>query len=277
MRRLALTTWSLHPSLGKPPILSVEASRQHIPPVQPPPALDLLDLPARMRKAGIGTLEICHFHLPSAQSGYLRELRAAVAAADVELFSVLIDAGDISHPDPQQRAAEIRLIESWIDVAGQLGAKAARVVAGEAPPSDEAALEHSITGLRHLADYAGQRGVRVLTENFRPLASTAANCNRILDALDGAIGLCADIGNFPAAHRLAEFAAVVPRAESIHCKASYDAGGQIVADELQRCLEASVAANFAGPYTLVYDQPGDEWTGIARLKEVVAPFTTPAN
>ncbi len=167
----------------------------------------------------------------------------------------------------------MRLIERWMEIAAALGARAVRVVAGEALPDDEAALGRAIAGLEHLAGYGRRLGLQVLTENFRPLASTAANCIRILDALDGAVGLCADVGNFPAANRIAEFKTVAGRASSVHAKASYDAGGRIDARQLRECLAASVDAGFSGPYTLVYDQPGDAWQGIAELREVVEPFT----
>jgi sugar phosphate isomerase/epimerase len=259
MRRLALTSWSVHPLL-QPEHPGTDA------------ALSLTDLPARMRDAGIGTLEICHFHFPSTEPAYLGELRAAIDDAGVELFSILIDAGDISQADDRQHASDMRMIEGWIDVAATLGTGAARVVAGDAPPDDEAALERAIASLARLAAYGRGRNVRVLTENFRALASTAANCNRILDELGGEIGLCADIGNFPSASRVAEFSEVVPRAESIHAKANYGAGGELDAGQLRECLDASLAARFDGPYTLVFDRPEDRWTGIARLKQVVAAY-----
>lgn len=258
MRRLALTTWSLHRLL-----------------TAPTPPLRLVDVPARMRDAGIGTLEICHFHFPDTGATTLRELRAAFNAAGAELFSILIDMGDISDADQHARAQDIRAIEAWIDVAAQLGATAVRIVAGEAAPDDEAALERSISALRHLAAYAHEQHVRVLTENFKPLASTARNCLLILDALDGAAGLCADMGNFPAHNRVAEFISIVPRAQSVHVKASYDAGGRPDTSELRRCLEATRTAGFDGPYTLVYDRPSDPWQGLAELREIVAPYARP--
>jgi len=238
-----------------------------------PPALTLLEVPDRMRVAGIGTLEICHFHILDTSPAYLASLRSAIATAGVELFSILIDTGDIAAADDAQREADMRTIEGWIDVASALGAHAVRVIAGAAPSTDEEALKRSIAGLRHLGAYGRERNVRVLTENFRPLASTSVNCTRILDELDGVVGLCADLGNFPTEVRVEEFSAVVDRAESVHAKAAYDASGTIEPEQLQQCLAQSVAAGFDGPYTLVYDRPGDEWTGISRVKQVVEPFT----
>ena len=272
MPRLSLTSWSLHRSLGSPPITN-EMPTADRPEPEPNAELQLVDLPRQMREHGIGTLEICHFHLPSVSKDYLAEIRAAADAADVELFSVLIDTGDISSADGERRRFDMRLIEGWMDVAAQLGIKAVRVVAGDAAPDDQAGLDRSISALRQLAEYGRERNLQVLTENFRPLASTAANCHRILDALDGAVGLCADIGNFPAASRVEEFRSVVGRASSIHAKASYDDAGNMDATQLRQCLDASKEAGFDGPYTLVYDRAGDSWRGVDALARIVGPFT----
>ena len=269
MRHLALTTWSLHRKLGSPPMIALPDEDSGS---APQAELKLTDVPQRIQEYGIGTLEICHFHFPSVSPDYLRSLRTAIETAGVELFSILIDTGDISHPDPRRREADIRLIERWMEIAAALGARAVRVVAGEAAPDDEAALRRATASLEHLAGRGRKLGLQVLTENFRPLASTAANCIRILDALDGAVGLCADVGNFPDASRVSEFKAVVERASSVHAKASYDADGRMDPRQLRECLAASVDAGFDGPYTLVYDQPGDAWQGIVELREVVSPY-----
>ncbi|HMO57101.1 MAG TPA: TIM barrel protein [Roseiflexaceae bacterium] len=266
MRRLALTSWSMHRYLGAPTI-------GRGPGVATTPAVfSLAELPGRMRHAGIGTLEICHFHLTSTDAAYLAQVRGAIGAAGIELFSLLIDTGDISAADPATQAAEEQLVAGWIDVAAQLGAGHVRVIAGDSAADDAAAVARSATALGRLAGYAQQRGVRVLTENFKSLASTSANCLQLLDTNGGAVGLCADIGNFPAAQRIDEFRRVASHAESVHVKASYTADGQLQAEDVRACLEASVAAGFGGPYTLVYDRPGDSWAGVAELQRFVGPY-----
>src|SRR5215212_10474138 len=102
MRRLAISTWTLHGQLQSD--------------------LALLDLPAQIAQRGIYALEICHFHLPSTAPAYLAELRQACQAAGVEAYSILIDTGDITAPDSQQRATDIQTIRSWIDVPAELRA-----------------------------------------------------------------------------------------------------------------------------------------------------------
>lgn len=253
MRRLSLTSWSVHHSLTDG-------------------SLTLLDLPARMREEGLGTLEICHFHFPSTDDDYIASLKSALAAANVESFSILIDTGDISSTDPEQRAKDLQTVKNWIDVASKLGSQVVRVVAGNSDPNDQEALKRSIAGLEEAADYAKEKGVKVLTENFMASASTVENCNAILDALDGKVGLCADIGNFPSDIRVASFSAVVGRASVVHTKASYSEAGELNTEQLRACLQASVDAGFDGPYTLVYDRDGNSWPRLAELKAVVSDY-----
>ena len=128
--RLSVSTWSLHRQLGKPGFTGPAHGMQIPLETHNKGPISLLELPARIAEFGIHTLEICHFHLPSIEKSYLGELRAALADADVELFSLLIDDGDITHPSEAER--DIAWIEKWIDIAGELGARCARVIGGKA-------------------------------------------------------------------------------------------------------------------------------------------------
>lgn len=270
MRRLSLTTWSLHKDLGSPTVgREMPAGRSVNMGV-----LTLTDVPRQIRDHGIDTLEICHFHFPSVEPDYLHDLRAAAQDARVELFSILVDTGNISNADPESRNADIELIKRWIGVAETLGVGAVRVIAGDSPANDAEALGRSISALREIAEYANERGIRVLTENFRSLASTSENCLRILDELDGRVGLCADIGNFPSEKRVSEFQALAGRISSIHCKASYDSMENIQPCQLRECLDISAYSEFDGPYTLVYDRGGNSWQGIDELARIVAPYAS---
>src|SRR5262245_44514066 len=210
MRRLAISTWTLHGQLQS--------------------ALDLLDLPAQIARRGIRALEICHFHLPSTAPAYLARLREACRAADVEAYSILIDTGDITAPDPEQRAAELQTIRGWIDAAAELGAGHVRVVAGMQPPTSEV-IQLSAQNLRELADYASQRGVKTITENWHATGLDPQALLAILDRCEGAVGLCADIGNAEGPDKYATLGRLLPRASSIHFKARYTPDAQIEASD----------------------------------------------
>ncbi|MBX3054636.1 MAG: sugar phosphate isomerase/epimerase [Caldilineaceae bacterium] len=297
MPRISTSSWSLHRALGKPPMRTPDG-----PPANGPAAnaqLSLLDLPDRLAAAGIGTLEICHFHFPHTDASYLAELRAAAQDAGVELFSVLIDAGDITHSDPAQLEKELDWIRGWLDVAAAIGASHSRVIAGYAPIErnggalrDHPLIQRSAANLRGLAAYGAGQGVRVITENFRATAARADQLLAILELCAGAVGTCADFGNFPLTSpgdvlrsskgqrngpdKYDELAAIAPQAHSAHAKALYDGEGHPDRAELIRCLDVMAAAGFDGPVSLIFDTPfyrgEDEWDNLARLREIVQPY-----
>jgi sugar phosphate isomerase/epimerase len=265
---LSASTWSLHRALGRPGFYGPADAR--IPSeTHGRGALTLLELPARLAAFGIGTLEICHFHLPSRDPAYLGELRAALGAAGVRLFSLLVDDGDITGPDA---ARDLGWIRGWVPVAAALGAERMRVIAGKAEPS-EAALARSTDALGALADEASAAGLRLMTENWFALLARPDTVLALLDRLEGRVGLCLDFGNWRGDGKYERLAAIAPRAESCHAKAHFASPGALDRADFTRCLELTRAAAFAGPYTLIYDGPGDdEWAGLALEREAALPY-----
>ncbi|MBX3015424.1 MAG: TIM barrel protein [Caldilineaceae bacterium] len=268
-QRLAVSTWSLHRTLGRLTPYGPEANGGVPPRTATPGALSLLALPAQLAAFGIHKVEICHFHLPSRAAAYLQELRTALEEAEVTLWQLLIDAGDITHPT--QADAEVAWIEGWIDVAAALGATRARVSAGKATATT-ATLAASHTRLARLADYAEQRGVRLMTENWQNLLTKPEYVLQVLDGLDQ-IGLLADFGNWGGPTKYEDLAQILPRAESTHAKAYFAGPGQMDQADYVRCLELCQAIDFAGPHSLIYDGPDDqEWLGLQLERDVVAAY-----
>jgi sugar phosphate isomerase/epimerase len=268
-RRLSVSTWSLHRTLGDPALYGVD---QQIPrESHGKGALTLLDLPGHLAEFGISTLEICHFHLPTLDSSYLQELRSALESANIELFSFLIDAGDITHPEHAEH--DIDWISQWFDVASQLGARCVRVSAGHAAPSS-ASIEQSIKGLTTLADQAQESGLRLMTENWHNLLSTPDAVHTVLERLKGRLGLCFDFGNWDSRpEKYLQLESIAAYAESCHTKAHFDPPLELDRVDYERCLEITHQANFSGPYTLIYAGPDDnEWAGLSLEREVVNAY-----
>jgi sugar phosphate isomerase/epimerase len=266
--RLSTSTWSLHRALGitypdspgSPNIGAVETYGSG--------SITLQEVPARIAAMGIRTLEICHFHLPSREKSYLDELRGALDSAGVELWSLLVDDGDVTHP--QHGPRDQQWIAGWIETAGLLGAKHARVIAGKSSPTPEN-LERSRQALADLAEHGKRVGVSVMTENWFGLLSTPGAVKHLLASVD--VGLCADFGNWSGATKYDDLAAIFPLAESCHAKCSFPAPEQPNREDYERCLHLSRKADFDGPYTLIYDGPGDdEWRGLAIEIEIVSPY-----
>ena len=269
-RRLCVSTWSLHRTLGCPDVYGVEAGFLIPTASHGRGALSLLELPAHLATFGIRILELCHFHLPRLDSGYLAELRAALQAAQVELFSLLIDDGDIIHATHAQR--DLTWIRRWIEIAGTLGAQRTRVIAGKSAPTQES-LAKSAQELKHLATLAEEAGLRLMTENWFGLLATPAAVHTLFEQLEDHVGLCLDFGNWDGPEKYHDLAQIAPYAESCHAKAHFSGPGALDTTDYTQCLAITAAANFAGPYTLIYSGPGnDEWAGLTQEMQMVQAY-----
>ena len=187
-QRISVSTWSLHRTLGRPAPYGPdnEAARGGIAPLTS--AASLLELPRMAADFGIHKMEICHFHIAERTPEYIACLRRALDEAEVELWSLLIDGGDVTNP--VDGARDQRWIAGWIDTACALGARHARVIAGKSAPEPRA-LEASKQAMSYLCRYARARDVRLVTENWYALLS--ADAPALMESQGGGTGLCLDL------------------------------------------------------------------------------------
>ncbi|KKB77059.1 hypothetical protein VW29_19070 [Devosia limi DSM 17137] len=265
--RIAVSTWSLHRHLGTtyPHDLDTLA----VGPVEETygeGTESLLDIPSAIANRGIKRLEIVSFHIPSRDPIYLGELRDALDIVDVELQTLLIDAGDISNPLTSKR--DTAWIASWIETANILGAKHARVIAGKQKPTRDA-LDLSVKALTSLADGNAGSSTRLMVENWFDLLAEPAHVHFLLDKLDGRVGLNGDFGNWGGPTKYADLQSIFGRAELCHAKANFIDGDLDEAD-YGNCIAAAETAGYKGPYTLIFDSEiPNEWAGIAAERDFV--------
>ncbi len=266
---IAVSSWSVHRALG---VFHPNAPGNDVPGQAGPRwgagTLTLMELPAAIAKRGIDHLQICHFHLETRDPTYLGEVRAALSDADVTLSTLLIDDGDITHPSEHKRDRD--WIGKWIDAAAALGAKAARVIAGKQQPTPET-LARSVEGLKELGRRGAGLGVRVTTENWLQLLASPKEVHHVLDRLDGTVGFMADFGNWKTAgpQKYEELASIFARSEDTHAKAWFP-DEKIDGEDFGRCLDAAKRAGYCGPYTLIYEDKGDdEWSAVEIERDFV--------
>jgi sugar phosphate isomerase/epimerase len=242
---IAVSTWSVHHFLEN---------------------MALEELPVELACRGYGRVEICHFHLTSQEPDYLRSMGKLFRDHGVIIQTLLIDDGDIT--DVARREKDLKWIASWIESAAHLGAENARVIAGKAPPS-ESILNLSVDGLKYFAALGIQHGVRVVTENWFDTLSNPEAVHHVLDAVGPTLGFLADTGNWHGPQKYDDLQSIFARAELCHAKTSF-ASGQVL-DEVDngRWLKAAQAANYKGPYTLIFADDGDEWDGLNIEREFI--------
>lgn len=265
--RIAVSTWSLHRLLGA--IYPHDLTTTEIGPMQEPYGEgeeSLLGLPSVLANHGYHRLEIVSFHLRSRDPIYLAELRDQLKVSNVRLQTLLIDAGDITHPE--HGARDEAWIASWIEVANELGAENARIIAGKQKPTRDA-LDRSAKALNALA--AGNAGspVRLVTENWFNLLAEPAQVHYLLDKLEDRVGLLGDFGNWSGASKFSDLKSIFGRAELCHAKASFIDGDLDEAD-YGACVTLAEEAGYKGPYTLIFDSeiPG-EWHGLAAERDFI--------
>lgn len=265
--RIAVSTWSLHRLLGTtyphdlttPDIGRMEetygAGEE-----------SLLGLPSVLANHGYHRLEIVSFHLRSRDPVYLGELRDQLRIARVRLQTLLIDAGNITHPE--HGARDQAWIAGWIETANELGAENARIIAGKQKPSPET-LERSVAALRQLADGNAGAPLRLVTENWFDLLPKPEQVHYLLDRLDGRVGLLGDFGNWSRPDKYADLRSIFARAELCHAKAQF-IDGDINEDDYGQCVRIAEAAGYTGPYTLIFDSDiPSEWHGLARERDFI--------
>jgi sugar phosphate isomerase/epimerase len=268
-RRVSVSSWALHGLIGtvaqgRPG----DSEARMMAPHTPKEPLDLLHVPRELAKRGITTMELCHFHVPTREAAYLQEFTQAREEAGVELWSVLIDDGDLNHPEHAQRDRD--WILGWIDTASALGAKCTRVIAGKQEPT-EANVAKSREQLLGLMVEAYLRGVHLMTENWFATLSKPEHVHTVLEPCGGSVGLCLDFGNWSGPDKYSNLADIAPYAESCHAKCNF-VNGEPDTEDYERCLRLATHAGFSGPFTLVYGEPDDIWGSIERQRELLNPY-----
>ncbi|CAM4201088.1 sugar phosphate isomerase/epimerase [Paenibacillus alkaliterrae] len=278
MSYLSVSTWSLHRILGplRWTVWDADSCTHQTRVQEQPQQLTLLELPAAAASRGYKAIEVCHFHFPATEASYLEQLRQSFLAADVSFDTLLLDYGDLTNTDVTRRTADISLIREWIDAASLCGAKQIRIIAGEASPTDEAAIQQAASALSELAQYAAPKDVRVVTENFKPLTSTAESSLKLLAGAGDRVGFITDFGNYHGPDKMAEIAATTPLSVSIHAKPNYVDAGIPDAESFNSYLKQVQETGYNGSYVLIYDGPGDMWQGLDRIKAIVEPYLSTA-
>jgi sugar phosphate isomerase/epimerase len=247
---IAVSTWSVHHLLEK---------------------LALEELPALLAQHGYGRVEICHFHCTSQEPDYLRSVGRLFRDHGVVIQTLLIDDGDIT--DVARREKDLKWIAGWIESAAHLGAENARIIAGKAAPSKET-LKLSVDGLKIFAALGVQHGVRVVTENWFETLSTPEAVHHVLDAVGPDLGFLADTGNWHGPQKYDDLQSIFVRAELCHAKTSFAAGQVLDEVDNARWLKAAQNAKYKGPYTLIFADDGDEWSGLNIEREFIKRHST---
>lgn len=236
---------------------------------------------------------------PSTPSGrkWLDTLVARMAATGTKLQHISNNAPtNLAESDPALRKAGVETGKRWLDAAAILGAKSVRMNSPRAlgpsirpnaaidpqtryPKNTEIVplLDNAIESYKEMADYGGDRGVRVTIENHWGLAADPINIRIILEEVNHPYCEASpDFCNWEHEHMLfSGLKALAPYAHTnVHAK-YWDRWGEN--NDVQRATRIMLAGGFKGTFALEYEAgPLNGIEGAKYLyKEVLAALSAP--
>jgi len=133
-------------------------------PQEPERTLELFDVPEMLAdKYGAHKVEFQHYHIPSTEPSFLKELRAQIEKRKSRMTQINLEFGQLnmSAPELRNRLMAIDLTKMWVDHAVVLGAQ--RVMINQGQPSQDN-KSYGIPTLKAMADYGRSKGIIVSVE-----------------------------------------------------------------------------------------------------------------
>src|SRR5262249_21008034 len=118
-------------------------------------------------------------------------------------------------PDKDKRAADVRHVKEWVEVASRMGAPVLRVFAGPMPADQKRDdVTQRVAGdLRECVAHGKKHGVIIGIQNHADALTTAEQTLKIVKMVDSEwFGVILDIGAFPGPDPYKEIATLAPYA-----------------------------------------------------------------
>ena len=126
--------------------------------------------------------------------------------------------------------------------------------------------------MQQLRDYALDKNVQIVTENFRALTSTVSSWSSIVTGKPSSFPTIVDFGNFSAYEKEDGIRYGAHVAHSIHAKPEYSLDGEINKESFYFLLKILTEMNCSVPISIIYDRKGNMWEGIERILNIIKDF-----
>ncbi|ADY52758.1 Xylose isomerase domain-containing protein TIM barrel [Pseudopedobacter saltans DSM 12145] len=193
---------------------------------------------------------------------------------------------NFADPDPAKRAADVKHVKEWIDVAVKLGAPVVRIFAGPIPEGYEnrrAEIENYMAAsMRECAEYGKLRGVLIGVQNHGDFLKTAEQTISLVKKVNSDwFGVIVDSGYFLTEDPYIDIEKTMPYAVNFQLKLSVFGAASKVKIDLPRIMDIMERTNYRGylPIEILSPAGGNkakrQATGIAASSEKNSwdPFT----
>lgn len=169
---------------------------------------------------------------------------------------------DFAVADAAARAADVRMVKNWIEVAGKLGASVIRVFSGRARPEGhtfDQVLEWMIPAFQECAEYGKQHGVLVGLQQHNDFLKTADETIRVIEGVNSPwFGDILDVGSLRQGDPYAEIEKLVPYAVSWQVKENVGSNGKEMPIDLHRLKAVIDKVGYRGVLPFEALGPGND-------------------
>ncbi len=197
--------------------------------------------------------------------------RAFVRGLDISGTGV---RNNFAQADKQKRAADVRHVKEWVEVAARMGAPVLRVFAGAQPEGhtwDEVAA-WMVQDLKECVAHGKKHGVIIGIQNHGDMLKTAEQTIKIIKMVDSEwCGVIVDTGYFLTPDPYKDIAAVAPYAVNWQVKQHIGGKGGKTPTDLKKIVRIARAAGYRGYLPIeTLPVPGEDYDPRARVRQCLA-------
>ena len=239
----------------------------------------LLELPKIMRdELDLKVIDFNTMNFHTFEPAYLEKLRSASDDAGRVMTNLKMNQKvDMNSPDAAIKAEAMRAYKQSIDTAALLGLRWVRPL----PRTETPDMKLQVQAYHELIDYAGEKGIVVLVENFGWMMKDPDSVVKLMSEIDSkgaAVGL--DTGNWDSNEiRYPGLAKSFPLAVTCDFKAkTMSPDGEHKAYDLKRCFEIGWKAGFRGPWCFEHGHKDRSraFQDLGMLRDWLRKWTTEA-
>lgn len=158
---------------------------------------------------------------------------------------------NFASPDPEVRAADVKHVKEWIEVAAKLGAPVLRVFAGPVPEGYEEKWDEVAAwmaeSLKECTAHAAKYGVIIGVQNHGDMLKTADQCIKLVRMVDSEwFGIIVDTGYFLTEDPYVDIEKVIPYAVNWQVKESAFGKESDIRIDLERLMKIIHRSGYRG-------------------------------
>lgn len=190
--------------------------------------MSLIDLIDYAATHGFDAVDLTGYYFPDypavPSDEYINNLKRHAFKMGIDISGTGV-RNNFANPDPVKRAADVKHVKEWIDVAVKLGAPVVRVFAGPIPVGYENKWEeicnYMAASLKECADYGKLKGVLVGVQNHGDFLKTSDETIKLIKKVDSDwLGAIVDVGYFITPDPYLEIEKIMPYAVNYQVKES---------------------------------------------------------